>query len=349
LLANRATISAVDAIEHLIGLQAQAPYPPYFGLWTRLEGFQPDDLARLILDRSVVRIVLMRSTIHLVSARDSLMLRPLLQPVQERAFMTAYGRLLDGLDRDEIAAVGRALCDETPRTFRELGALLQVGWPDRDSSALAQAIRAFVPLVQVPPRGIWGQGGEARHTSVEAWLGEPLDPAPDLLALVRRYLAAFGPATVLDMQKWSGLNGLRAAFERLRPKLRTFQDEQGRELFDLPGAPLPDPETPIPPRFVAEFDNVLLSHADRTRIIAEEHRPRVLTVNGIVRGTILLDGFVGAVWKIGRERVAATLVVEPFVPLTASDRELIADEGDRLLAFAAPDVRARDIQFAVTD
>jgi len=335
----------IETVEHLAGLQAQAPFPPYYGLWSRLAGFRPGDLAELILSRRLVRIALMRGTIHLVSAGDCLMLRPLIQPVLDRAMSTTYGRQLSGVDTGELAAAGRVLVEEKPRTFSELGTLLSAQWPDHPPAALAQGVRALVPLVQVPPRAVWGLAGQAAHTSAESWLGRDLEAGPRLDDLVVRYLAAFGPATVMDMQCWSGLTRLREAVDRLRPRLHTFRDEQGAELFDLPDAPRPGPDVPAPVRMVAEFDNLILSHADRARIISEPNRQRMFTRNGIFPGTVLVDGFVVGMWRLARSRGGAALVIEMFEPVRDRDRDAIVAEGGRLLAFAAPDAPAHDIQF----
>ncbi len=260
--------AVIAMVEHLCGLQAQAPFPPYYGLWSRLDGFQPGDLAELLVSRQVVRIALMRSTIHLVSARDCLALRPLIQPVLDRALPAIFRDRFAGLDTAALAAAGRALVDAEPRTFSELGGLLAPDWPGHSPNALAQGIRALVPLVQVPPRAVWGSAGQPRHTSAQAWLGRSLDPGPSPEVLITRYLGAFGPATVADVQTWSGLTRLAEVVNRLRPGLRTFRDEQGRELFDLPEAPRPGPDTPAPVRLVAEFDNLILSHADRARVVS---------------------------------------------------------------------------------
>ena len=345
MLLERVTLPVIYAVEQLVGLQAQMTNPPYIGLWSRLEGFEADDLSRLILDRALVRIALMRSTIHLVTARDCLALRPVMQPALVRSFGGNWGKRLPGMDFAEVAAAGRAAAEETPRTFDEIGRVLAERWPDRDPAALGYAARTYLPLVQVPPRGVWGRGGAARHTTAEAWLGRELsaNALPD--EAVMRYLAAFGPASVADAQTWSGLTGLRACFDRLRPRLRTFRDEHGRELFDLPHAPLPDPDTPTPPRFLGDYDNLYLSHAERSRVIADEHRKRLFAVNRVLP-CFLVDGFVAGAWEIRREGGAATLHVQPFVQLDASDRREVEEEGARLLAFAAADADARDVVIA---
>ncbi|MDQ3932212.1 MAG: winged helix DNA-binding domain-containing protein [Actinomycetota bacterium] len=343
MLLRRWKLDPAEAIEHLVGLQAQAPHPPYFGLWCRLDAFRPDHLARLISERRAVRIALMRSTIHLVTARDALWLRPLVQPVLERSLQGGWGRHLAGLDLRAVVAVGSTLLAERPRTAKELGGLLAEQWPDRDPAALANVVRALVPLVQVPPRGLWGGSGPSAHTTLDAWLGRPLesDPSPD--ELVVRYLTAFGPASVQDMRTWSGLTALREVTERLRPRLRLFRDEQGTELFDMPDAPFPDPDTPVPPRFLPAYDNALLSHADRTRIISDDRRRRIAT-SRLEVGTVLVDGFVCATWKLAQQRGTATLNIEPFERLSRVDREAVTEEGTRLLAFAGADASG-SIQF----
>ncbi len=346
LLLRRQKLSALRAIEHLVGMQAQAPAPPYVGLWTRLEGFHPDELARLILDRRAVRIALMRNTVHLVSASDCLALRPLVQPVIERGLHAnrAHRTGVEGVDLDALSASGQALLEERPRTARELGELLHKRWPAHDPASLARAIRHLVPLVQVPPRGVWGESGPAAHTTVEAWLGRSLDRDPSLEEMVLRYLGAFGPASVKDVQTWSGLTRLGEVLERLRPRLCTFSDERGKELFDLPDAPRPDPDTPAPPRFLPEFDNLILSHADRTRVIAEEYRKAIASRNGMVPATFLVDGFVRGTWKTERTRRKATLLIEPFEPLSQKDRDALAEEGERLIWFTSGDAGAFEVR-----
>ncbi|MEE6259974.1 winged helix DNA-binding domain-containing protein [Plantactinospora sonchi] len=344
LLLRRSDLSPLAAIEHLVGLQAQAPNPPYIGLWTRLADFRHEDLSQLITDRRAVRIALMRCTIHLVSADDCLRLRPLLQAAIERAMAGQFGRQTSGIDPGEIADVARQLLQERPLTFAELGKAMSEHWPHRDPAALAQSARCLLPLVQVPPRGLWGVSGQAAHTTAQTWLGRPLRDVPQPDDTVLRYLAAFGPASVKDLQKWSGLTRLGEVVTRLHPKLRRYRDQTGTELFDLVGAaPLPDADTEVPVRFLPEYDNILLSHADRTRIMDEAHRPAVFTNNGIIRSTILVDGFVRGLWRITRERTSATLEIEPFSRLATADIEALTQEGARLLAFAAADSDTREV------
>ncbi|MBN3931849.1 AlkZ family DNA glycosylase [Streptomyces verrucosisporus] len=344
-LLERTAASASDVLEHLVGMQAQAPNPPYLGLWTRIAGFRLDDLADLVRKRQAVRLVLMRGTIHLVTARDCLALRPVLHNSLTRGLNSTFGRRLTGLDLTEVAAEGRRLVESEPLTLGELGKRLAERWPDRDAFALANVVRALEPLVQVPPRGLWGESGQAAHTTAEAWLGEPLSADDSARQVVRRYLAAFGPATAADMQTWSGMTRMAAVFKDLRPELAIFRDEKDRELFDLPNAPRPGPDAPAPVRLLPEFDNVLLSHADRTRILTDEQRRLIITRNGLVKSTFLVDGFLAGTWRIDRTKKAATLVLEPFAPLRAADREALAEEAGNLLATAAADAGARDIRF----
>ena len=346
LLLRRSELSAAEAIEHLIGMQAQVPDAPYVGLWTGLERFVPDDLAALMAQRRAVRASLMRATIHLVTACDFLALRPVVQPVLERDVYgnATYGKdRLAGLDMDAVLMAGRTLLEERPRANAELRGLLSVRWPERDPASLAYAVRGLLPVVHVPPRGIWGESGPVALTTAEAWLGRGPDPDREPGEAVLRYLAAFGPATVADARTWSGLSGLREVFERLRPHLRTFRDERGRELFDVPGAPLPDPDAPAPPRFLPEFDNALLSHADRARIIADQHR-RALLKDPLMRA-VLLDGFACGTWRMERGRGKASLVIEPFEALSEQDRNALVEEGARLMTFAVPDAGVTEVRF----
>jgi winged helix DNA-binding protein len=269
----------------------------------------------------------------------------LLQPAIERSMQGTFGKRLAGLDLARVAAAGRGLVSEQPLTLGEIGAALAKRRPGRDPAALAYAVRALVALVQPPPRGLWRSSGAARHSPADEWLGRMAASAPSPDEMVRRYLAAFGPASVADVQVWSGLTRLSEVVNRLRPSLRTFRDEQRRELFDVPRGPLPDPDTPAPPRFLPEYDNILLSHADRTRIVSDVHRLRLIEANRPAP-TVLIDGFVAATWRIETKGSRTTLTVRPFARLAGGDRAGVEKEGEELAAFLAPESTERRVVFA---
>jgi hypothetical protein len=338
LLLDRAELSAYAAIERLVGLQAQAPLAPYVGLWSRLADWQPEELADLLANRRVVRTGLMRATIHLMTARDSAALRPLIERVRLQAFRgSEFARQIADVPLDQLLEFGAGLLAETPMTLGELKPLLAERWPGRDPTALGYAVAFGAPLVQVTPRGVWGATGPARLTTERAWLGAAADVPPSTLdELVLRYLAAFGPATVKDIQQWSGLSRLAEVVAGLRGRLVEFTDDRGAILYDLPDAPRPAADTPAPPRFLPEYDNVLLSHADRRRVIPDGRRVPLPPGNGAAIGTVLVQGVFSAVWRITRERAGpATLTVTPFARLSDADALDVIDEGTRLLSFVA--------------
>ncbi|MFD4640545.1 winged helix DNA-binding domain-containing protein [Lentzea sp. NPDC058436] len=325
-LLHRTESSPLEVVEHLVGMQSQVPLSPYVGLWSRVSGFQPAALAATLEDRSAVRIVLMRGTIHLVSARDALLLRPLLKPVLDRVNFTGHnGKQIAGIDPDELSHRGRELLEEEPRTREDLGKLLKERWPAHQATALAYAVQLLVPLAQIPPRGLWGVAqGRGDHATLNTWLGAESLPEPSITEVVSRYLRAFGPATVQDAQTWSGLTRLSEVFDRL--PLRRFSDENGRTLFDHEDSPRPDEDTPAPPRFLPEFDNVALSHADRTRITSPGFN------GSSTRGSFTVDGFVSGTWKVTK----GTLLLSPYHRLLKQDSALVEAEGRRLLEFVAP-------------
>jgi hypothetical protein len=346
LLLRRSPAPILEAVQQVAGLQAQTPRSWYTGLWSRLEGFRPEVASGLLAERKLVRVALMRSTIHLVTAGDCLALRPVVQPALDRELrsVATFRRNLEGIDAAQVADAGRVFLTEQPRTPAELGSLLAQRWPGRDPSALAYAVRNLVALVQVPPRGLWNRGGRTCHAPAEHWLGQPLrrDATPE--QLITRYLAGFGPATVADMQAWSGLTGLGEVVDKMRAGLAVFADERGRALYDLADASRPDPGTPVPVRFLPDYDNVLLAHADRSRIATEPWlRHRSGTRNASLPGTVLVDGLTAANWRTSREKGQAVITIEPFARLSRAEADAIGEEARQLLAFTAPGA-AQDIR-----
>jgi hypothetical protein len=336
LLLRRSGLGVPAALGHLVGLQAQTPHTWYVGLWSRLDGFRAADVATPLQDRAVVRIALMRSTIHVVGAGDAAAIRPLVQPALDRDLFGnhTYGRWMRGLDTAAVAAHAQELLAERPMTPAELGAALLRRWPDNDAAALAYAARNLLPLIQTPPRGVWGRSGRTVHAPLDVRADPPRQPLT-IDDLVLRYLAAYGPATVADVQTWSGLTRLAEVVDRLGPRLRTFPGGY----VDLPDAPRPDPDTPAPVRFLYDFDNLLLSHRDRSRVLTEEYRDRAVTRHGPVPRPVLVDGFTAGAWTAE----ASVLTVRVFVPLSAADSDAVTAEGAALLRFlhpgAEPEVR----------
>ncbi|MBM7820823.1 hypothetical protein JOE63_003300 [Cellulosimicrobium cellulans] len=314
--------SVLDEVRHLVGLQSQVPSSPYPALWSRLAAFAPDDLGSLLTDREVVRVGALRGTVHLVAADDAIGLAALVRPTLATYLRAKnqHGTALADVDLDDLEEVARDLLEE-PLTSVELGRRLAVRWPDVDPKHLAYGARCLLPLVQVPPRGLWGANGPGTTTTwtmAQAWLGrsDPVldavahdtDPAAVLTArvgLVRRYLAAFGPASVADAQRWAGLTRLKAAFDLLRPELVTFTGPHDKELLDLPDAPRPPGDAPVPVVLAGDFDNLVLSHDDRTRVLGDVPVKSVVSVNGQVAATVLVDGRVAGAWTARPTATAA--------------------------------------------
>jgi hypothetical protein len=344
LLLRRHHLDATQAVEHLVGLQTQIPHNHYTALWSRLDGFTAEDFSARFERREFVRISLQRTTIHTVTAADALALRPLLQDMHERVLRSSFGTKLGDLDLAAVVGRARVLLERQPMTFAELGRQLAEQWTGSDAHALAMAARNHLPLVQVPPRGLWQQGGLPRHTTAEHWLGAPLHGAT-VDELVLRYLAAFGPASVRDAQAWSGLVRLREVIERHRGELVVFRDERGVELFDLPDAPRPGCGVPAPVRFLPEYDNVFIGHHERTRIISEEATLRIWN-SRFKRPVFLADGLVSGTWQLDADAKhdRTRLTITPLHRLTRAQRGELEYEGAALLAFHAPG-RTHDIRW----
>ncbi|MFD6286513.1 winged helix DNA-binding domain-containing protein [Streptomyces sp. NPDC060205] len=343
LLLDRADLPVLDAVAHLGGLQAQEPQEPFVGLWSRLSAFDPSALSDLLTGREVVRTHLMRRTVHLVTAGDALAWRGRHTAMLRQRVLGTYRRELAGVDLDELAAAGRAvMADGEPRTMTELARAVAERWPDPGPRALGEMlIAALVPMAQLPPRGLWRTRAGVRNVTLSSWLGREVDTAngdssdpaangdgsdPVGRALVRRYLAAFGPAASADLRAWCGVAGLPAAVAAVRGELVAFRDERGRELLDLPDAPRPDPDTPAPVRFLPAFDNAILGYQDRGRIIDDAHRG--LSVAG--ERVVLVDGRVAATWTVGKDDA---VTVTPLHGFSRTDRTAVAAEGEALAAF----------------
>ena len=410
LLLRRAAMAARQAVGHLAGLQAQAPLAPYVGLWTRLAGFGHQELKSLLTERALVRAHLMRNTVHLLTAEDFVSFRPLFQPLMERGLAGNFGRNLTGVDLAELRAIAAALLSQDPLTRVELGARLAVRWPDHDPASLAYAATHLLQLVQVPPRGLWGENGQAAWFLGAAWLdgleASPPDPARAREQMVLRYLAAYGPASVPDIQAWSGLSRLREVTERLcagqhgagqhgavqhgavrhgavrhgavrhgavrhgavqhgavqhgavqhgavqhgavqhGARLRTFTGPDGGQLLDLPDAPRPGPDVPAPPRFLPEYDNLLLSFAERSRVIPHRRPVPLPPGNGATGGTLLVDGLWQADWKITKAKDQTVLEIRPFIRLSAAEMDAIAAEGRGSWTSRDRPGSAQDVRFA---
>jgi hypothetical protein len=330
LLLERADIGVPEAVARLAGMQAQLARPPYIGLWSRIAGFEREDLTRAAEGREVVRGTAMRGTLHLLAKKDYLAFRPTLEEMLAKG---AEATLKDRgkIDPAPLVAEARAFFDERPRTFEELRKHLIALHPKLDERAMGYIVRMHLALVQVPEEGAaWGWPAGARFAAAETWLGKkmPAKAKPEALAL--SYYAAFGPATAADFQTWSGVGNAKQIVEALRPKLRTFRDPRGRELFDLPDAPRPPEDTPAPVRFLPDFDNILLAHADRTRIVADEHRRLIGTKNLRILPTFLVDGFVAGTWDIEKKK---GVTLQPFGKLTKEAKRELEEEGERLARF----------------
>jgi winged helix DNA-binding protein len=337
LLLERTARPVLGVLQDLVGLQAQVPLVPHLALWDRLAGYDPVELDGLMTSREVVRTPLMRTTIHTVTADDAVALRPLLQPVLDRTFAgTAWGRQLRGQDVGAVVAEAAGILAERPLGRAELARELARRHPGLDAEAVAYGVGYWVPWVQPTPRGLWGGSRAAVMTTVDAWLGNRPVRATTLDDLLLRYLRAFGPASVRDAQTWCGLTRLREVADRLGPRLRRLRTEDGGEVLDVPDGTLPDPDTPAPLRYLAEYDNVVLSHADRSRVVADGDHVLLQGGPGGWTGTVLVDGRVQATWAARRDGDATVLTVRPSLPLSSAQLADVEEEGARLLGFLAP-------------
>jgi hypothetical protein len=322
-LLQRSGRSPMAVIEHLVGMQAQSPQAPYVGIWTRTSNFRRPSLERLLVAGDVLRVTAMRQTLHLVARRDYGLLR---------AAMSETNFPWESALARRLAPEVRALAASGPvsradgmafleREHRLTGVNARRAW--RNARVQAHVLHHH-------ESSLWDSPPGDRFVAVEA--PEPFDATEARAEMFRRYLAAFGPASRRDMVAWSMMHvpEIGRALDRLEPLVR-YRDEQGRELLDVPRGLLPDPDTPAPVRFLPKWDNVLLAWADRTRVLPEEHRKRVIGMNGDVAQTFLVDGFVAGTWRDQGGRVE----LEPFSALPRSIRREVQDEAERLEEFLA--------------
>jgi hypothetical protein len=345
LLAREAT-SVATALERLVGMQAQLSSAPYVGLWTRLEGFQRDDLAREIEAHHVVKATMMRATLHLVTANDYLRFRQTLQPALTEGASAVLKDRKAGFEPAEVIAAAQAYLAQEPRSFAEISAMLTALKPDCDVGAMRYTVRTELPLVQVPNATRWSYPGNPKFALADEWLKQPIPNTTYFEELIARYLAAFGPASVADIQTWCGLPNLKEAIVPIKSKFVIYKDEKGKELLDLPDLPLPPADIPAPERFLPEFDNILLSHQKRTRILSAEYRPKVYLPALRVAATILIDGFVQGAWKVEVKKGAAVLQITPFALLTKQNVAALTEEAEKLVRFVEPDAKTYAVQFA---
>lgn len=343
MLLKRETATAVEAIERLNGLQAQEARPPFLGLWSRLDGFAREDLLRALADRTVVKATFTRGTLHLVSAADYLTFRATHAAVLEAAMLPDMKEMAKIVPVTELIAAARRVLADGPATFAELRAELAKRWPDLNERHMGYAVRLNLPLVATPDNSQWGGKAGAAFALADVWLGKAPAEEARVEGLIRRYLAAFGPATVADIQTFTGFKGLKAVVEGM--DLAEHRNVAGRTLYDVKDGLLTDADARAPARFLPDFDGVMLGHADRTRVISDEDRQRLGNKNLRVPAVFLIDGFAAGSWSLAATKTKATLTVVPCGTLAKGVRDELVAEGEALLRFVAPEAKAVGVAF----
>jgi len=334
-LLARQPVSAEAMLKHLIGLQGQVHNAPYVALWSRLEQFAVSDLEALLTSRRAVRATLMRVTLHVALAEDYLAIRPLLDSTTLRLFKSNHLKPLKGADLDEVRAASRMLLDRETLSPVALGRQLATRWPEAKPIDLSMPARFLEPIVHVPPAGLFGATHPPELTSARRWLGKRKAAPMPMETLMRRYLAAFGPATGNDFNTWSGLSGGARVLDAMRPELVSFRGPDGRELFDLPEAPRPEEATEAPVRLLPDYDNVLLGYADRSRILPAGAWQGLWRANGL-RPAFTVDGMVRGSWKLTLGKSGARIALSPFARLRRREEAALQREAEALLGTVAP-------------
>ncbi|HEY9009958.1 MAG TPA: winged helix DNA-binding domain-containing protein [Devosia sp.] len=343
MLLERSDTAPEDAVGFLLGQQGQQSQDPYIGLWSRLKDFRHEALTGLITERKLLRATSMRATLHLHTVNDMIGLREFVQPVVERMWQSAFGKRRFGAnDKATVHKAGVKLLDKGPMTANELGKALQEQFPEGEQLAKSVLMQVLEVLIQIPPTRIWGSGHAPILTRIENWVPGPYSRPIPPETLVRRYLAAYGPASVMDMQAWCGMTKLGAAFEALRPEILTFEGEDGRELFDLPDAPRPDADVAAPVRFLPLYDNVYLGFDNRRRMLEENDVKRVNMLREF-KPAVLIDGIVAAGWVVTEKKGAALLEIEPYHAISKKQRREVEEEGQKFLNFMREDAKSYDV------
>jgi hypothetical protein len=332
MLLERSDIGIVEAVEWLLGLQGQQSQDPYIGLWSRLDGFSHAALTALIVDRTLARATTMRGTLHLHSADDLIGIRAQMQPFLRSVWLSGFKKRTAGADEAAVLELARKFLDEKPMTAGELGKLLAPHFPGAEPLSLTTLLQSTDTLIQIPPTRIWGSGHPPILARLQTWLPAPYERPIARETLVRRYLAAYGPASVADMQTWSRLTKLGEVFDALRPELVTFTAPDGRELFDLPDAPRPDGDTPAPVRFLPLFENAYLGYDNRRRMLTESDEKRI-NLFADFKPAVLIDGVIAAGWTIETRKRHATLGIEPYRVLTKAEIAGLEQEGNAFIRF----------------
>ena len=343
MLLERSDKGIVATVEWLLGLQAQQTHDPYIGLWSRLAGFTHEALTALIVDRILARATTMRGTLHLHTAHDLIGIREQMQPFLRSVWLSNFRKRFGGNDEAAVLALARELLDAGPMTAGQLGKRLSERFPEGEPLAMTMLLQSTDTLIQIPPTRIWGSGHSPVITRIGNWLPAPYERPIARETLVRRYLAAYGPASIADMQTWSRLSRLGEVFEALRPELVTFTARDGRELFDLPDAPRPDADTPAPVRFLPLYDNVYLGYDNRRRMLAADDETRI-NLFADFRPAVLVDGVIAAGWTIDKKKGATTLAVEPYHRLRKADIADIEREGALFLRFMEEAAESYDVR-----
>ncbi len=343
-LLERTRGSVRDVVHEVAGLQSQEPRDPFVALYSRIEGFRREHLLAALNDKSLVRATYLRGTLHTATAEDFLAFRTLFLPVFMRE-LTSRKKVAGGYDEAEATAIVKSLLGKGPTTLRALADAVVERFPKANAELVGHWARVMNPLVVVPSDDRYGHARPPRWVLAEKWLAKKPRAKPDLGSFLLRGIAAFGPCTAADLRTWSRLTAIGPALEALRPRLVTFEDERGRELFDLSEAPRPSRDVPAPIRFLAEYDNVFLSHDDRARILPPEHqKPVTEAANARRMSAILVDGFVRAAWSFTRERRTSILEIRPFEKLGKKVLSSIEEEGEAMLRCVEPDLDDLDVR-----